>query len=204
VTRKQQCAEFAMDSESVIERTRRWIADVVIGLNLCPFARRVFDGGLIRYVVTDAADVESLRTVLSDELQSLAITPAEQVETAFLIHPQALADFRDYNDFVVESDDLIAELGLEGIVQIASFHPQYQFAGTRPDDVENYTNRSPFPMLHLLREDSISKVNDDPEKLADIPQRNIETLRRLGLKRAQELARGLPRANAHNPGQAPG
>ncbi|MFO0822446.1 MAG: DUF1415 domain-containing protein [Gemmataceae bacterium] len=176
-----------MDSQLVIERTRRWIADVVIGLNLCPFARRVFEGRLIHYVVTDVADAESLREVLTQELRSLANTPPEQVETAFVIHPRALADFRDYNDFVVETEDLIAELHLEGVIQIASFHPQYQFAGTRANDVENYTNRSPYPMLHLLREDSISKVNDDPEKLADIPQRNIETLRRLGLKRVREM-----------------
>lgn len=182
-----------MDSELVVERTRRWIADVVIGLNLCPFARRVFDGELIRYTVTEVADAGTLREVLSEELRSLVATPIEQVETAFLIHPQALADFRDYNDFVVETEDLLAELGLEGVVQIASFHPQYQFAGTRPSDVENYTNRSPFPMLHLLREDSISKVNDDPEKLADIPQRNIETLRRLGLKKMREMLGGEPR-----------
>ncbi len=169
-----------MDEQSVIAQTQRWIADVVIGLHLCPFARRAFDGALIRYAVTDAADTKSLRAALAVEVRSLTETPAGQVETAFLIHPNALADFLDYNDFVVESEDLIAELGLEGVIQIASFHPKYQFAGTRPDDVENYTNRSPFPMLHLLREDSISAVNDDPETLQNIPRRNVETLRRLG------------------------
>ncbi len=179
-----------MDASDAIERTRRWIADVVIGLNLCPFARRVFDGGLIRFTVTGVTKAAELRDVLADELRSLAATPAEQVETALLIHPNALPDFLDYNDFVAEADELLAELGLEGVIQIASFHPHYQFAGTRPDDVENYTNRSPFPMLHLLREDSITKVNDDPEKLADIPERNIATLRRLGLAGVRALLDG--------------
>jgi uncharacterized protein len=177
----------AMNAEAVIEQTRRWIADVVIGLNLCPFARRVFDAGLIRYAVTEAADTELLRGVLERELLALRDAPAPEVETAILIHPLALADFRDYNDFVASADDTIEGMGLRGVIQIAGFHPQYQFAVTRPDDVENYTNRSPFPMLHLLREDSISKVNDDPEKVADIPRRNIETMRRLGLAKVKEM-----------------
>jgi hypothetical protein len=176
-----------MDVDAVVTRTKRWIADAVVGLNLCPFARRVFDGHLIRYTVTDAADTESLRAALAGELRFLAETPAAEVETAFLIHPHALADFLDYNDFVAEADHLIAAFGLEGVVQIAGFHPRYQFAGTRPDDVENYTNRSPYPMIHLLREDSVSAVNGDPEKLAEIPRRNVETLRRLGLKKVREM-----------------
>ena len=138
--------------EVVIEETRCWIADVVIGLNLCPFARRVFDGNRIRYAVTKATDEKTLRDALTVELWALAAAPVERTETAFLIHPLVLADFRDYNDFVVSATDLIADLGLEGVIQIAGFHPRYQFTGTRPDDVENYTNRSPYPMLHLLRE----------------------------------------------------
>jgi hypothetical protein len=164
----------AMDPDTVIEQTRRWIAHVVIGLNLCPFARRVFDGELIRYTVTATADAESLRVVLGGELRALNIAPA---------------DFRDYNDFVANADDLIEDMGLRGVIQIAGFHPRYQFSGTRPDDVENYTNRSPFPMLHLLREDSISRVNDDPEKVADIPRRNIETLGGLGLAKVLAMLR---------------
>src|SRR5262245_34489920 len=108
-----------MDDATVIEQTRRWIADVVIGLNLCPFARRVFDSALIRYTVTDSTDAKSLSAALTSELQLLAATPAEQVETAFLIHPKALGDFLDYNDFVVESERMIEELGLRGVFQIA-------------------------------------------------------------------------------------
>lgn len=176
-----------MSALEVIEQTQRWIADIVIGLNLCPFARRVFDGALIRYTVTDATDVNALRAALESELRTLANTPAIEVETAFLIHPNALADFLDYNDFVADAEALIAEMGLEGVIQIATFHPRYQFAGTRVNDLENYTNRSPFPMLHLLREESVTKVNDDPEKLADIPRRNVETFRRLGLTKVRAM-----------------
>lgn len=186
-----------MDPSAVIAATQRWIREVVIGLNLCPFARRVFDGGLIRYTVTDAADAKALTAELTEQLRQLAETPAAEVETAFLIHPQALADFLDYNDFVVECDDLLTELDLGGVIQIAGFHPLYQFAGTKRDDVENYTNRSPFPMLHLLREDSVSAVNDDPERMLDIPARNIETLRRLG------RARLLALLNRPDPPNAP-
>ncbi len=179
-----------MNTEMVVEQTRRWIREMVIGLNLCPFARRVFEGELIRYAVTEAGTAKSLRDVLSKELQSLAATPADQVETAFLIHPNALPDFLDYNDFILESELLVAKLGLEGVIQIVGFHPRFQFSGTQPVDVENYTNRSPYPMLHLLREDSISRVSDSPEKMADIPARNIETMRRLGLARVKDMARG--------------
>jgi hypothetical protein len=176
-----------MDHQAVLDATRRWIAAVVIGLDLCPFARRVFEAERIRYVVSDAEDEESLRENLAGELRRLAAVPITVVETTLLIHPHALADFLDYNDFLGDADELIDELGLSGIVQIASFHPDYQFAGSEPDAVENYTNRSPYPMLHLLREDSISAVAADPDALLDIPRRNGETLRRLGRDKIQEM-----------------
>jgi hypothetical protein len=176
-----------MDEQGVIDATRRWVAAVVIGLNLCPFARRVFDASLIRYAVTAAADEGALLDVLSRELAALAAAPRAEVETTLLIHPRALADFLDYNDFLADADRLIRDLGLRGVIQIAGFHPDYRFAGTSPDAAENYTNRSPHPMLHLLREDSITEVADDPAALAAIPRRNIETLR--GLGRAEILAR---------------
>ncbi|MBY0458157.1 MAG: DUF1415 domain-containing protein [Gemmataceae bacterium] len=176
-----------MDSQIVIEHTRRWILDVVIGLNLCPFARKAFDGGLIRFVVTEVSTPDALAAELVKELHRLDETPTDEVETTLLIHPNALADFLDYNDFVADAEELIAGEGLEGVIQIAGFHPQYQFAGTQPDDAENYTNRSPFPMLHLLREDSITAVNDSPEKLEDIPRRNVELLRLMGRQKMLEL-----------------
>jgi hypothetical protein len=170
----------ASDQETVIRRTRAWIASIVIGLDLCPFAQRVFQADRIRYHVTDAADAAALWSELARELEGLATSAISCMETSLLIHPRALQSFLDYNDFVAAADGLIKDLGLRGTIQIAGFHPEYQFAGTDADAVENYTNRSPYPMLHLLREQSITAVATNPDRLAEIPQRNIETLRRLG------------------------
>jgi hypothetical protein len=176
-----------LDERAVADATRRWVSSVVIGLNLCPFARRVADAGLIRFAVTAAADTEALLAVLGEELRALAAASRADVETTLLIHPRALPDFADYNDFLPAADRLVRDLGLRGAIQVASFHPDYQFAGTSPDAAENYTNRSPYPMLHLIREVSITEVADDPEAWAAIPRRNIEFLR--GLGRAEMLAR---------------
>lgn len=178
-----------MDRTIVVERTRGWIERIVVGLNLCPFARRVFEGNLIRYVVTDVDDAVDLLEVLADELRILATTPITTVETTLLIHPQALSDFNRYNDFVGDAQRLLAQLRLVGTVQLAEFHPQYRFAGTEPGDLQNHTNRSPYPMLHLLREASISAIAASAEELADIPRRNIETLRRLGAEKLQSKMR---------------
>jgi hypothetical protein len=172
-----------MDHQAIIESTRIWIASVVIELNLCPFAQRVFQADKIRYVVTAAQDETSLLKALADELQALAAAPISSVETTLLIHPHVLDAFLDYNDFLGAAEQRVADLGLEGIIQIASFHPAYQFADTEPDAVENYTNRSPYPMLHLLREASISAGADDPAELLEIPRRNIDTLKRLGIEK---------------------
>lgn len=171
----------------VIEHTRRWVEAVVIGLNLCPFARRVNDSGRIRYVVTDASDAGALLDALTVELRALVAAPRAEVETTILIHPRVLTDFADYNDFLPEADRLVRRCGLRSVIQIASFHPDYQFADTAADAVENYTNRSPYPMLHLLREESITEVAGDSDALAAIPQRNIDLLRKLG--RAEMMAR---------------
>lgn len=176
-----------MEAELVISQTKQWIANVVIGLNLCPFARRVFDGALIRYAVTETSDEGELLVPLRRELLHLAAASRSTVETTILIHPNVLNEFHDYNDFLGSADLLIQDLELIGIIQIASFHPQYQFARTVPDAVENYTNRSPFPMLHLLREASITEVADDPAVLHGIPNRNVETMRRLGLAKLSQL-----------------
>jgi hypothetical protein len=173
-----------------ITATSRWIETVVIGLNLCPFAKRIFDANRIRYTVSEARETETLREDLTGELLTLIGTPRTEVETAILIHPHVLTDFFDYNDFLAEADDLLDELDLTGVVQIASFHPQYRFAGTEADDVTNYTNRSPYPMLHLLREESVTEVAGNPEMLDDIPERNIATMRRLGLRGLHEWLSG--------------
>jgi hypothetical protein len=180
------------NDQAVIEVTRRWVVDMVIGLNLCPFARRVSDSGLIRYAVTDAGDSEDLLVALEKELVALAASPRSAVETTILIHPKALSDFSDYLVFLNYADSLVRRLGLLRTIQIAGFHPQYQFEGTTPESPENYTNRSPQPMLHLLREESVTEVSGDQAALAAIPQRNIKTLRSLG--KAEILAR-LQRIN---------
>lgn len=179
------------DEQAVIDATRRWVSAVVVGLNLCPFARRVSEAGLIRYAVTDVAGEEPLLEALSRELAALAAAPRANVETTLLIHPRALAAFPDYNDFLPEADRLVRDLGLWGVIQVAGFHPGYRFAGTSPDAAENYTNRSPYPMLHLLREESVTEVAGDPAALAAIPRRNIETLRRLGRAEVVALLREM-------------
>lgn len=169
-------------NETLILATKTWIETVVIGLNLCPFARRPFDGGTIRYAVSAAIDTGTLKDDFIRELRLLVETPITEIETTLLIHAHLLQDFADYNDFLGVADDAIEQLGLRGIVQLASFHPQYQFAGTSPNAMENYTNRSPYPMLHLLREESISRVANDREFLDSIPKRNIATMRALDRK----------------------
>ncbi len=175
-----------MDHQTVIDATRCWISSMVIGLNLCPFAQRVFDGDQIRYVVSEAQDEPALLHDLANELNTLVAMPIETTETTLLIHPFAFADFLDYNDFLGVAEQLVADLGLEGVIQIASFHPQYQFGDSAADAVENYTNRSPYPMLHLLREESIDAIAEDEEKLLEIPERNIASLRALGLAKIME------------------
>lgn len=176
-----------MDSQAVIEKTKNWISTFVIGLNLCPFAQKVFEANLIRYSVTEVDSTEKLLVILKEELELLANTPRAKIETAILIHPRILNEFLDFNDFTHEADDLIGEMGLRGTIQIAGFHPGYQFAGTDVDAPENYTNRSPYPMLHLLREISISEVAKNPDDLLEIPKRNIDTLKKLGKKGIFEL-----------------
>jgi uncharacterized protein len=180
-----------MDQQSIIECTRRWIAEVVIALNLCPFARSVFQAGQIRYVVSAAENEKTLLQDLTAELQALASTPATQVETTILIHPAVLGDFLAYNDFLDEAEQLVENLGLSGILQIASFHPEYQFAGTVADAVENFTNRSPFPMLQLIREETFDKLEGDPNELLEIPKRNIATLKALGREKILAKLRSI-------------
>jgi hypothetical protein len=167
-------------NDEPIALTRRWLERAVIGLNLCPFAKAVVAKQQVRFVLSDATTPEALLAELGEELLRLRDTPAEQVDTTLLIHPQVLNDFLDYNDFLDDADALLEELALDGVLQVASFHPDYQFAGSAPDDVENFTNRAPYPILHLLREDSVAHaVSAFPDPDA-IVERNIETLRTIG------------------------
>lgn len=169
-----------MTAHDPIADTRRWLERAVIGLNLCPFAKAVHAKDQVRYVLSEATTPEALLEQLGEELLLLRDTPAEQVDTTLIVHPGVLQDFLDYNDFLALADDLVAQLGLEGELQVASFHPQYQFAGSEPDDIANFTNRAPHPTLHLLREASVERAvaaYPDPDVIVD---RNIDTLRNLG------------------------
>ncbi|HRH88473.1 MAG TPA: DUF1415 domain-containing protein [Rubrivivax sp.] len=165
---------------AALQATRDWVDHAVIGLNLCPFAKAVQVKGLVRYVGSEARDTRALLAELRTELQRLADTPIEQLETTLLVHPQVLQDFLDYNDFLDEADALLAEMGLDGTLQIASFHPQYQFAGTRADDVDNATNQSPHPTLHLLREASVERAVAAYPEAEAIYEANMRRLRALG------------------------
>lgn len=175
-----------MRSEDPIVLTRQWVERVVIGLNLCPFAKAVHVRGQVRYALSDARNVEVLLGDLVGELARLRDAPAEVLDTTLLVHPQVLQDFLDYNDFLDVADAALVELGLEGIIQVASFHPDYRFDDTLPEDIENHTNRSPFPMLHLLREDSIDRAvaaHPDPDAIIERNQARLRTLGHGGLRR---------------------
>lgn len=165
---------------AIIGATREWLEKAVIGLDLCPFARAVYSRDQIRYVVSDAGTPEALLADLLAELQTLATADPDVIDTTLLIHPGVLEDFLDYNDFLGVADAALEDLDLVGEIQIASFHPRYQFAGTAPDDIESYTNRSPYPMLQLLREASVERAVASVPDPAEIFEKNIETLRRLG------------------------
>ena len=167
------------DDPFIVE-TRAWVERVVIGLKLCPFAPAPALKGLIRYATSEVETPEALLEDLATELQHLVASPPEEVETTLLVHPQVLQDFHDFNDFLEIADEALRMWGLEGEIQIASFHPQYQFAGTDPDDIGNATNRSPYPMLHLLREQSIARAVDAFGDTRSISAANLETLEKLG------------------------
>ena len=174
-----------MTHNRIITSTRQWLETVVVGLKLCPFADRELRYGRVRFTVTNAETEAELLMALHSEL-SLLINDAT-VETTLLIHPQTLLDFYDFNDFLQIADDLLTDLALQGIVQIASFHPDYQFGGTAPDDVQNYTNRSPNPMLHLIREDSLARAIGAYPDVAQIPTRNVALMQSMGSTKARAL-----------------
>ena len=175
--------------EAVIAQTRAWVDRAVIGLNLCPFAKAPQAKGLVRYAVSHATDPAALLADLITELERLAESPAEKLETTLLIHPGVLTDFADYNDFIEVAEDTVAELDLEGVLQVASFHPDYQFADTEADDVSNATNRSPFPTLHLIREESIDRAVEAFPEAEAIYETNIATLEALGAEGWADLQR---------------
>ena len=153
----------------------------MIGLNLCPFAKSVHVNNRLRYVVSGATTPEELLKELAKELLLLRRSDPDEIETTLVIHPQVLQDFLDFNDFIGAADALVEDLELDGELQIASFHPQYQFDGTAPDDISNYSNRAPYPTLHILRESSIERAVDTMADTDAIYEANMATLEKLGL-----------------------
>jgi len=174
-------ADITPFSGEVIAHTKLWLERAVIGLNLCPFAKAVFIKDQIRYVVSSAQTPEELQADLMAELELLQQADPEAIDTTLLIHPDALRNFLDYNDFLDVADAAVEELELDGEIQVASFHPEYQFAGTDIDDISNYTNRAPYPTLHLLRETSVERAVDAFPDAAQIFDKNMRTLQQLGL-----------------------
>jgi len=173
------------DADAITASVRRWVETVVVDLNLCPFAGRELRQERIRFVVTPATTEAQLLASLQTELEWLDTHPT--TETTLLIHPRVLLDFGDYNQFLETADDLLGAMGVDGIYQVASFHPHYQFAETAAEDVENYTNRSPYPMLHLLREQSLECSIASYPDTDQIPLRNIALMKRLGIARLKQL-----------------
>ena len=169
-----------MTDDHITALTRAWLEEAVIGLNLCPFAEPVHRNGQIAYYVSHAKHAPALMDDLSEAIDSLMNADPEEIDTALLIHPYVLQDFEQYNEFVGWTTDFLEESGLEAVLQIASFHPDYRFAGTSPEDITNCTNRSPFPMLHLLREASVDAALTELPEAAQLVEKNLDTLRDLG------------------------
>jgi len=178
-------------NEVVIAQTRAWLTEIVIGLELCPFAKQVHVKGQIRYFVSLAETPEALLQDLLTELRGLADTDPAAVDTTLLIHPRALPDFLEYNDFLSVAEFAVEDMGLAGQLQIASFHPDYQYAGNAADDLANYVTRSPYPMLHLLREASVDRAVAVFPDASLIVEKNIATLRRLGREGFRRLLAGV-------------
>lgn len=173
-------ADIVLDADRIFAATRAWLERAVIGLNLCPFAKSVHVNRRVRYCVSRAQYTDELLEDLARELLYLRATDPGVCETTLLIHPGVLTEFIEYSHFLRAAEAAVATLGLAEEFQIASFHPDYQFSDAEPGDIENYTNRSPYPMLHLLRESSIARAVAAFPDAAVIYERNMDTLRRLG------------------------
>ena len=175
-------ADHATHHPEIIAVTRNWLERAVIGLNLCPFAKSVHVKGQVRYVVSTAQTTDALLDDLERELNYLVTTPAEETDTTLIITPDVLTDFADFTDFLDLAEVVLRTQGLAGILQVASFHPDYVFADAEADDIANHTNRAPYPTLHLIREASIARATRAFPDAADIYERNIETMEKLGLE----------------------
>ena len=193
-------------TETAIEDTRAWLERAVIGLNLCPFAKSVHVKGQVHYVVSRAQNAQELLKELALELQALADHEPRVRDTTLLIAPDCLADFLAFNDFLAKADKTLRKLGLDGVLQIANLHPDYQFAGTEADDITNFTNRSPYPTLHLLREDSIDRAVAAFPEAESIFEKNMATMERIGLEGWTALGVGRSAGCPHHaiPDATPG
>ena len=180
-----------MQSEDqALAATRCWVREMVVGLNLCPFAASPMKGDRIRYVLTQAETAEGIYRDLLSEMETLIGLPLSEVETSIFVVPKGLEDFDDYLDLLEVAEGVIPEAGLEGVLQLASFHPDYCFEGSDGDDPANYTNRSPYPMFHLIREEPLAQALEtypDPEA---IPERNMALLRSMGLEAVRARLQG--------------
>src|SRR5450830_1642205 len=192
--------KMTVASQVAIDDTRAWLERAVIGLNLCPFAKGVHVKGQVHYAVSHATTAQALLHDLEFELKQLLALDASERDTTLLIVSEGLADFLDFNDFLAEADQALVDLALDGVLQIANLHPDYQFAGTKPDDITNFTNRSPYPTLHLLREDSIDRAVDAFPDAESIFERNMETMERIGAEGWAALGVGRSQGCPH---QAP-
>ncbi len=172
--------ENPAEASEILEKTREWLEKAVIGLNLCPFAKSVYVKKQVRYALTATNTADGLLAEIEAEFQRLIDSDPKQLDTTLLVHPKAMVDFLDYHFFLAEVDALIRRLDYEGVFQVASLHPDYEFTGSDPDDITNYTNRSPYPMLHLLRETSIDRAVAAYPDADAIYERNIETLQQMG------------------------
>jgi hypothetical protein len=179
----------------VIEDTRRWVQRAVIGLNLCPFAKSVEVKQQVRYVVSHAAGAKPLLTDLKRELLALAAADPQEVDTTLLMAPDGFVEFLDFNALLERADRLLQDLELDGVLQIASLHPRYQFANTQPDDIGNFTNRAPYPTLHLLREDSVDRAVAAFPNPEAIFETNVQTMQRLGPDGWSALAVGASKCS---------
>ncbi|EKJ86800.1 hypothetical protein CLV96_3493 [Leptospira meyeri] len=167
-------------ADEILFKTKEWIRKAVIGLNLCPFAKPSFQSNTIRYTISHSQNNKELLADLKSELKTIVSSDPHVIETTLLIHPYVLDDFLDQNDFLDETDRLLRQLDLEGTIQIANFHPQFQFADKQVDDITNFVGKSPYPILHLLREDSISRIVDTHPNIDSIFENNRKTMKTLG------------------------
>jgi hypothetical protein len=171
--------------DDVTAVVRQWLESMVIELNLCPFAGRELLNDRVRFAVTGATSEDELLQALQAELELLGVNSS--IETTLLIHPKVLGDFADYNQFLDAADGMLRHLELEGVYQVASFHPDYQFGGTEPNDVENFTNRAPYPLLHILREESLERAIAEFPDVEKIPERNIKLMKSMGEEQLRRL-----------------